>query len=283
MRAARFRRRSAFRTLPRRKPRHQLPTLAPAICLKGQPCVIHGPFSGDSNKTFAAVEERPARIVAENSDTAYIAIPDRTEAGLRPLVIAEGSKAVAFPMVVAEFSLTPDRRNLSKGQTLLIYPTIDGPQELPDPLWLPGNYPASNLEEARKLIPGFQVPRAGHAAHEAEEKREAKQKQAGETGERDEDQGGEILLVVKNLSPDQVSLHESKNGTFVFQLKARRSKWGNSSTSSWPRRLSQGNFAVQGYVIPFLAPVTGQEFLFACQAPRNFGETLNQSVRFLIG
>jgi len=71
--------------------------LAPALCLKGQPCVIHGPFSGNSTKTFAAVEERPARIVAETSDAAYVAIPERTEAGLRPLVIAEGAKAVAFP------------------------------------------------------------------------------------------------------------------------------------------------------------------------------------------
>jgi len=241
--------------------------LAPAICLKGQPCVIHGPFSGDSNKTFAAVEERPARIVAETSDTAYIAIPDRTEAGMRPLVIAEGSKAVAFPMVVAEFSLAPDRRNLSKGQTLLVYPTIDGPQELPDPLWLPGNYPTSNLEEARELIPGFQVPRASHAAHETEEKREAKQKQAGETGERDEDQGGEILLVVKNLTPDQVSLHESQNGTFVFQLKAASFKMGEFKYKFVAEAIKTGNFAVQGYVIPFLAPVTGQEFTVTSGIP----------------
>ncbi len=240
--------------------------LAPALCLKGQPCVIHGPFSGNSTKTFVAVEERPARIVAETSDAAYVAIPDRTEAGLRPLVIAEGAKAVAFPLVVAEFSLAPERRNLSKGQTLLIYPVIDGPQELPDQLWLPGNYPASNLEEARKLIPGFQVPRASRAsneareAHEAEEKREAKQKQAGEAAESDEDQGGEILLVVKNLSPDQVSLHESKDGTFVFQLKAASFRMGEFKYKFVAEALKTGTFAVQGYVIPFLAPVMGQEF-----------------------
>jgi len=243
--------------------------LAPAICLKSQPCVVHGPFSGDSTKTFAAFQERPARIVAETSDTAYIAIPDRTEAGLRPLVIAEGSKAVAFPMVVAEFSLAPERRDLSKGQKLLIYPVIDGPQELPDPLWLPGNYPASNLEEARKLIPGFQVPLTGHAAHEAEEKREAKQKQAGEKGERDEDQGGEILLVVKNLSPDQVSLHESKDGTFVFHLKAASFKMGEFKYKFVAEAIKTGNFAVQGYVIPFLAPLTGQEFAVTSSSAAN--------------
>jgi hypothetical protein len=240
---------------------------APAICLKGQPCVIHGPFSGDSTQTFAAVEERPAGIVAESSDTAYIAIPERTEPGLRPLAITDGSKAVAFPLVVAEFSMPPDRRNLSKGQTLLIYPTIDGPQELPDPLWLPGNYPASNLDEARKLIPGFQAPRAKHAAHEAAEKREART-QAGGTAERDDDQGGEILLLVKNLSPDQVNLHESKNGTFVFQLKAVSFKMGEFKYKFVAEAMKTGNFAVQGYVIPFLAPVMGQEFAIASASSR---------------
>lgn len=237
--------------------------LAPAICLKGQPCVVQGAFSGDSSKTFAAFEERPARIVAETSDTAYIAIPERTEAGLRPLVIAEGSKAIAFPMVVAEFSLAPERRDLSKGLQLLVYPVIDGPEELPDPLWLPGNYPASNLEEARKLIPGFQVPHASRAAREQREegkKRQAKDKPAAEKGERDEDEGGEILLVVKNLTPDQVSFHESKNGTFVFHLKAASFKMGEFKYKFVAEAIKSGTFAVQGYVIPFLAPVTGQEF-----------------------
>ncbi|MGA2904888.1 MAG: hypothetical protein ABSD98_13715 [Candidatus Korobacteraceae bacterium] len=255
-------------SLPRGpSPKAKTPTsyLAPAICLKGQPCVIQGAFSGDNSQTFAAFEDRPARIVAETADTAYIAIPERTEAGLRPLVIAEGPKAVAFPMVVAEFSLTPERRDLSKGQQLLLYPTIEGPEELPDSLWLPGNYPASNLEEARKLIPGFQVPRASREAKEkreaeSKEKREAKEKPAAEKGERDEDQGGEILLVVKNLTPDQASFHESKNGTFIFHLKVASFKMGEFRYKFVAEAIKSGTFAVQSYVIPFLAPVTGQEF-----------------------
>jgi hypothetical protein len=237
---------------------------APAICLKGQLCVVRGPFGGDSSKTFAAFEDRPAQIVAETSDTAYIAIPDRTEAGSRPLVIAEGSKAIAFPVVVAEFSIPPDRRDLPQGQQLLMYATIDGPQELPDPLWAPGNYPAANLDEARKLIPGFQQPRANGNAHErreADEKREANAK-GGDPAEQEqeEDQGGEILLVVKNLSPGQVSLRESQNGTFVFHLKASSFSMGEFKYKFVVEANQSGTFAVKGYVIPFLAPLPGQEF-----------------------
>ena len=236
---------------------------AQAICFKGQVCEIRGPFGGDSSKTFVAFEQRPAKVLAETSDTAYVAIPERTEAGPRPMIVAEGTKVVAFPMVVAQLSLTPDRRDLKQGEKMLVYPTIEGPEELPDPLWLPGNFPASNLEEARKLIPEFQVPRANREAREKqeeEEKREAKGKHLGESAEHEEDMGGEILVVVKNLTPQQAVFHESKNGTFAFQLKASSFKMGEFKYKFVVEALKSGNFGVKGYVIPFLAPVAGQEF-----------------------
>jgi hypothetical protein len=245
--------------------------LAPALCLKKQVCAIHGPFGGDSTKTFAAFEQRRARILAETPDAAYLAVPERTEPGPRPLVIAEGSKAIAFPMVVADFTLTPERRELPKGEKMLMYATLEGPGDLPDPLWLPGNYPASNLDQARKLIPGFQVPRETHEARErreAEEKREAKKKQGAEAGEKDkdeEDRGGEILVFVKNGSPDQVMLHEAKNGTFVLHLKARTFQMGEYRYKFVVEAIKSGNFTVEGYAIPFLAPVTGQEFAIASE------------------
>lgn len=235
---------------------------APAICLKGQLCVVRGPFSGDARKTFAAFEQRPARIIAETLDSVYLAIPDRTEAGSRPLVVAEGSKAVAFPTVVAEFGLRPDARDVKQGDLSLLYQSLDGPQELPDPLWLPGNYPATNLDEARQLIPGFQVPKANKEAREQHEKEskhegEAKEKQSVEP---DEDMGGEILLVIKNLTPDMVTLRDSQNGMYVFHLKASSFQMGEFMHKGVVDAKKTGNFGVKGYVIPFLAPVPGQEF-----------------------
>lgn len=244
--------------------------LAPALCLKNEVCAIHGPFAGDSSKTFAAFEQRRARILAETPEAAYLAVPERTEPGPRPLVIAEGSKVVAFPMVVAEFTLTPERRELPKGEKMLMYATVDGPADLPDPLWLPGNYPPSNLELARKLIPGFQLPGAKREAREAAEKREAKEKQASAAGKKnegeEEDRGGEILLVVKNASPDQVTLHEAKNGTFVLHLKAQSFAMGEFRYKFVVEAIKSGNFTVQGYAIPLLAPVTGQEFPATAEA-----------------
>ena len=234
--------------------------LAPALCLKGQLCVIRGAFGGDSSKTFAAFEERPAKIVAETADAAYLAIPEATEAGLRPLVLAEGPKIIAFPTVVAQFSMPPERRDLPKGETLLVYPTLEGPEELSEPEWRPGNYPPSGLEQARKLLPGFQLPKAGREAHEQREAGERDKEKASAKREDEENEGGEILLVVKNLTPEAASFRESKNGMYVFHLTADSFKMGEFKYKFVVEANRTGNFGVEGHVIPFLAPVMGQEF-----------------------
>lgn len=248
---------------PRAKAKTPTSYQAPPICFKDQLCVVHGPFSGNSSKTFAAFEERPATIVAETSDTAYIAIPDRTDAGPRPLVVAEASKAIAFPMVVGALSIQPDGRDLKKGDTQLMYAKVEGPEELPDAEWRPGNYPSSNLAEAQNLVPGFQVPRLSRQTHEereAKEKRDSKAKQAAEKDEAEENEGGEILLVVKNLSPQQFSFRQSKNGVYVFHLNPASFKMGDFSYKFVVQANLPGKFDVQAAVIPFLAPVAGQEF-----------------------
>jgi len=260
------------------KPKRPTWYTAPAICVKGQLCIVRGPFSGDAHKTFAAFEQRPAAIIAETLDSVYLAVPDRTAAGLRPLVVAEGAKAIAFPMVVAEVSLRPDTRDVKQGELSLLYQGLDGPQALPDPLWLPGNYPATNLDEARKLIPAFRIPKANKEAreqrekeskHEGETKSQSSQSQSAQADEArekakaaepDEDMGGEILVVIKNLTPDIVTLRDSQNGMYVFYLKASSFQMGQFMYKGVVEARKTGNFGVKAYVIPFLAPVPGQEF-----------------------
>jgi len=241
--------------------------LAPAICLKSQLCMVRGQFSGNSSKSFAAFEERPAKIVAETSDTAYVAIPEMTEPGSRPLVIAEGTKVIAFPTVVAKFSMPPDRRDLPKGEKMLIYLTLEGPEDLPDAQWRAGNYPPSNLEEARKVIPGFEVPQAAAAAHEKREAKE-KDKDSDKDKEKDKEAGeesgsGQILLFARNLTPAAATFQGANNGTFVFRLNADSFKRGEFKYKFVVEALTSGSFGLEGNAIPFLAPVTGQQFPIA--------------------
>ena len=232
---------------------------APALCLKGQLCMVSGPFGGDSSKTFAAFEERPATVVAETSDTAYISIPDRTEPGARPLFIAEGPKVIALPAVVGDFFIKNNGRELQAGQTLIVFPTLDGPGDIPDLQWQSGNFPATNLDQARQLIPGFQLSKDRKEKREAEEKRKkAKPKEQREAEER---KGGEILLVVKNATPDQISLRLSKNEMLVFHLGDEAFSRGEFKYDLVVESKTAGKVDVKGYAIPFLAPISGQEFM----------------------
>jgi hypothetical protein len=226
---------------------------APALCMKGELCVVSGPFSGDGSKTFAAFEDRPAKIVAETSDAAYLGIPELTEPGSRPLLIAEGMKVVALPAAVGKFVIKNNGRELQAGETLITFPTLDGPGDIPDAAWQIGNFPATNLQRARQLIPGFQL--AGEK-REACEEEDSKEKCEIEEKKKE----GEILVVLKNVSAEQISLRSSKNGMLVFRLSDEAFRRGEFKYDLIVEAKKAGKVEVKGYVIPFLAPIAGQEF-----------------------
>ncbi len=230
---------------------------AAALCLKGGLCTVSGPFSGDSSKTFAAFEDRPAAIVAETGDTAYVSVPELTEAGARPLFIAEGSKSIALPVTVGNFFIRNNGRELKEGENLIVFPTLDGVADVPDSQWRTGNFPASNLELARQLVPGFQLPK------DKREKHEEKKREKGESKEKreaEEKKGGEVLLVLKNVTPEQISLRSSKNDMLVFHLSDEAFSRGEFKYDLVVEPKKAGRVDVKGYVIPFLTPVAGQEF-----------------------
>jgi hypothetical protein len=255
---------------------------APATCVKRNLCMVHGLFTGNSSKTFATFGDQPARIIAETTTAAYLAIPDATDAGPRPLVIVEAGKAIAFPMVVSVVGIRPDRRALNAGDKLLIYVTVDGPEELPDQEWHPGNFPPSNLDEARALVPGYQPAHAGkndHEAHEAEERREKAEKaaknagangapQAGEKFEPEPEQPGELLLVVKATTSDALTFRGSTNGTYVFRLHNTAFKMGEYKYKFVVDAAKAGKFDVRWNMVPMLAPMPGQEFTLAPEAAK---------------
>jgi hypothetical protein len=233
-----------------------------ALCIKGLLCMVRGPFSGDSRETFAAFEQRPATIVAETPEAAYISIPELTEPGSRPLFIAEGAKLVALPVVVGGFFIKNNGRELQAGQTLIVFPTLDGPSDIPDELWRAGNYPATNLDQAKYMVPGYQMPRYQMPSgdedrdqdNDVHKIREAQAKNAAK------EQSGEILLIIKNDTPEQISLRGSKNQALVFHLNDESFQRGEFKYDLVVEAHRSGPVRVKGYVIPFLEPVAGQEF-----------------------
>jgi hypothetical protein len=205
------------------------------LCLKGDFCRVRGRFSGDSAKTLIAFGSRPARIVAETEDAAYIGVPELQPTGMTHLIVAEGSLVAALPVVVGELSFSPGSRDLHEGQTLLIHLTLSGPEDLPDQQWQAGTFPpGASLERARSLVPGFELPRKGSE--------------------------GVILLVVRNATPEAISLRGSKNQTFAFELTPDSFERGEFRYKFVVEAAKSGGFALRGTVMPFLAPVGGQQF-----------------------
>jgi hypothetical protein len=74
------------------------------------------------------------------------------------------------------------------------------------------------------------------------------------------EQSGEILLIIKNDTPEQISLRGSKNQALVFHLNDESFQRGEFKYDLVVEAHRSGPVRVKGYVIPFLEPVAGQEF-----------------------
>jgi hypothetical protein len=174
-------------------------------------------------------------------------------------------KVVALPVAVGKFFIKNNGRELQAGETLITFPTLDGPADIPDPAWQLGNFPPTNLQRAQQFIPGFQLSQGGR---EAREKLEAHEDEKGEPKDKDKEkreieekkQEGEILLVVRNITPEQISLRSSRNEVLVFHLSDEAFRRGEFKYDLVVEAKKAGKVEVKGYVIPFLAPVAGQEF-----------------------
>ena len=219
--------------------------------------MVRGPFSGDSRKTFAAFEQRPATIVAETTEAAYINIPELTEPGSRPLFIAEGARVVALPLVVGGFFIKNNGRELQAGQTLIVFPTLDGPADIPDELWRAGDYPEASLDQARRIVPGYQIP---HGDNNRDQDQDARKIGEAETEQEAKKKKGEIVLIIKNEAPEQISLRGSKDQALIFHLNDESFERGEFKYDLVVEAHKSGPVRVKGNIIPFLEPVTGQEF-----------------------
>ncbi len=232
---------------------------SPALCFKAGVCLVTGRFSGDSHNTFAAFDNVPASIVAETESAAYIDVPRFMNAGPATLIVAEGTRVEAMTMVVAELALAPNHEAMSAGQNMVTILRVDGVQELSDAQWHYGVYPASNLEKARALVPGFNPAKVIEHDREAREKQE-KQDGMAKKDDKREESAGMVLVVVRNATPDVVNMRGSKQQSFLFHLTPESFAMGEFKYDIVVDGLKPATFALQATPVPFLAPVKAQEF-----------------------
>src|SRR5262249_49150095 len=108
----------------------------------------------------------------------------------------------------------------------------------------------------------FQLPEGDREAQEDRESGEPRELK--ET--REEKKGGVILIVVKNVMPEQISLRSSRNELLVFTLSDQAFQRGEFKYDLLVEAKKAGKAEVKGYVIPFLAAIAGQEFSFKSAA-----------------
>lgn len=223
---------------PKPTPRRRSDFQTAALCQKGDLCAVRGAFSGDSSKTLIAFGGRPAAIVAETESVAYIRVPPEVQEGLNDLIVSESPfrNAAVLPVVVSEVSFSPEKEDVGEGQFVLVHAMLVGPEALPDDEWKAGTFePTASAEKARRLAPGFELPR--------------------------ESAEGTVLLVFWNASPEGVSLRTSIHQTYAFRLTHDSFDHGEFRYQFVVDGKPAGRFDLRGTIVPFLAPVHGRSYV----------------------
>jgi len=232
---------------------------SPALCFKRGLCLVTGRFNGNSHDTFAAFDKAPARIVAETDSAAYVEVPSDAIEGQTALIVAEGNSIAAMMMVVAEYSLAPNRIAIEPGQDRLSYLRLNSISELSNEQWRYGVYPGSNLQKARALLPGFNPAKAVEQARE-EQERQDRHDGYSMKGEDKDASAGMVLVVVRNQTPGLVTLRGSEHDQYVFTLTPDSFSRGDYKLSFALDASRSGTYALKAVAIPFLAPITAQVF-----------------------
>ena len=232
---------------------------SPALCFKRDLCVVSGKFDGDSRNTFAAFDSYPASIVAESETAAYVDVPAYMNLGPATLIVAEGTKVEAMAMVVGGLVLAPEQDTTVAGKHDATVLHVDAVSELSDDQWHYGAFPASNLDKARALIPGFNP---GKAIEQDRERREKQEKRDGmaKKDDKKEEAAGMVLVVVSNATPDVATMPAARQRNLVFHLTPDSFGMGDFKYGIAVDGLKSGTYALKATVVPFLAPVKAQEF-----------------------
>ncbi len=250
--------------------------VAQAVCVFGDVCPIGGVFDGNAATASAAFDDKPAKIVAETTDMAFVNVPDRVQYGVRQLLFNEGNELLAFPVVLVQMDIVSDgltlddfQRDVKKDDHKLIFAGVIGVQALPDGDWTPGMFPKTNLEWARRFVPGFEVPHQTHAQREElemMEKMERQQKGEKAPAKEKEEKLGYIVFFLKNDTPNVGTWRGSQAEAFALPLNPESFSQGDYRYKFVIDAVSNGTSKMDAALIPFVAPVQGQKFTVPANA-----------------
>ena len=120
---------------------------------------IHGPFSGDSNRTVISVNNLPAKLLIESPRGAYCFLPADLKPGLADWTIHDEQRSVRLRSWVLALQMSADKLKLMKGESTAFHVYIKGVETIPQEAWFGSGDVPDFIDPAiiRKFLPDFQA------------------------------------------------------------------------------------------------------------------------------
>ena len=195
----------------------------PPLNLAGALQRIHGPFSGDSNRTVIRVNNLPARLLVESPRGAYCFIPANVQPGAADWVIHDHERSVRLRSWLLALQMSADKLKLMKGESTAFHVVIKGVETIPQEAWFGSGEVPDFIDPAiiRKFLPDFKPPSPT--------------------------QPGVLVLTLENMSPGTVVMSGGNKLALTFGYG--QGKYEHHGTITATR---SGSFDIDGTLIPFL-------------------------------
>ena len=195
----------------------------PPLNLAGALQRIHGPFSGDSDRTVIQVNGLPVQLLAESPRGVYCLIPGKLPPGPADWTIRDLNHHVHIRTWVLALEMSADRLKLMKGESTAFHVFIRGVETIPREAWFgSGEVPEFiDPEIIRTFLPAFTPPSPS--------------------------QPGVLVLTLENMSTGTVNMSGGDRLAFTFGYG--QGKYEHHGTITAKRA---GSFNIDGTLIPFL-------------------------------
>ena len=195
----------------------------PPLNLAGALQRIHGPFSGDSDRTVIQVNGLPVQLLAESPRGVYCLIPGKLPPGPADWTIRDLNHNVHIRTWVLALEMSADRLKLMKGESTAFHVFIRGVETIPREAWFgSGEVPEFiDPEMIRTFLPDFTPPTPS--------------------------QPGVLVLTLENMSTGTVNMSGGDRLAFTFGYG--QGKYEHHGTITARRA---GSFNIDGTLIPFL-------------------------------
>jgi hypothetical protein len=195
----------------------------PPLNLAGALQRIHGPFSGDSDRTVIRVNGFPVTLLAESPRGVYCLVPGNLPPGPADWTIDDQGRSARVRSWVLALQMSADRLKLMKGESTAFHVFIKGVETIPQEAWFgSGEVPEfMDPDVIRKFLPDFKPPTPS--------------------------QPGVLVLTLENMSTGTVIMSGGDKLAFTFGYG--QGKYEHHGTITAKRA---GSFNIDGTLIPFL-------------------------------